>query len=111
MKKSEARTTAGVRELKARLSRYLDMVREGRTVYVTERGHEVARLVPAPEDPGAEALWDLVRKGVVHWSGQRPRVPAKPIRLHGKGKLTSQIVHDMRHETLLRHVRILKGVR
>ena len=38
----------GVRELRQNLSRYLERVKEGETLTVTERGHEVARLVPSP---------------------------------------------------------------
>lgn len=42
--------TVGVRELRQNLSRYLDRVKEGETLTVTERGHEVARLVPSRPD-------------------------------------------------------------
>jgi prevent-host-death family protein len=41
--------TVGVRELRQNLSRYLERVKAGETLTVTERGHEVARLVPSPE--------------------------------------------------------------
>jgi prevent-host-death family protein len=37
----------GVRELRQNLSRYLAEVKEGGTFRVTERGREVARLVPS----------------------------------------------------------------
>ena len=37
---------AGVRDLRDHLSRYLDLVRQGRAVTVTVRGKAVARLVP-----------------------------------------------------------------
>ncbi len=37
----------GVRELRQNLSRYLERVRRGEVLPVTERGHEVARLVPS----------------------------------------------------------------
>lgn len=40
----------GVRELRQNLSRYLERVKEGETLTVTERGHEVARLVPSRPD-------------------------------------------------------------
>jgi prevent-host-death family protein len=40
-------TTVGVRELRQNLSKYLARVKEGETLTVTERGHEVARLVPS----------------------------------------------------------------
>jgi prevent-host-death family protein len=39
--------TVGVRELRQNLSRYLERVKAGETLTVTERGHEVARLVPS----------------------------------------------------------------
>jgi prevent-host-death family protein len=45
-----AATTVGVRELRQNLSRYLERVKEGETLTVTERGHEVARLVPSHGD-------------------------------------------------------------
>jgi prevent-host-death family protein len=38
--------TAGVAALKARLSRYLDAVKGGQEVVITERGRAVAKLVP-----------------------------------------------------------------
>jgi prevent-host-death family protein len=39
--------TVGVRELRQNLSRYLERVKDGETLTVTEHGHEVARLVPS----------------------------------------------------------------
>ncbi len=43
----------GVRELRQHASRYLDQVKRGETVQVTERGQLVALLVP-PAPPVAE---------------------------------------------------------
>jgi prevent-host-death family protein len=40
----------GVRELRQNLSKYLDRVKAGDDLVVTERGREVARLVPATAD-------------------------------------------------------------
>ncbi len=45
-----AAKTVGVRELRQNLSRYLERVKDGETLTVTERGHEVARLVPSRPD-------------------------------------------------------------
>lgn len=39
--------TVGVRELRQNLSRYLDRVKAGEALTVTERGEVVARLVPS----------------------------------------------------------------
>lgn len=43
-------TTVGVRELRQNLSKYLDRVKAGEALVVSERGHEVARLVPSRSD-------------------------------------------------------------
>jgi prevent-host-death family protein len=48
--RAHATRTVGVRELRQNLSRYLERVKEGETLTVTERGHEVARLVPSHPD-------------------------------------------------------------
>ncbi len=47
---ARATKTVGVRELRQNLSRYLDLVKEGETLTVTERGSVVARLVPSYPD-------------------------------------------------------------
>lgn len=51
----------GVRELRQRLSVYLDRVKAGETLEVTERGHAVALLTPIPAP--ATALERLVATG------------------------------------------------
>jgi prevent-host-death family protein len=50
--------TVGVRELRQNLSRYLERVKRGENLVVTERGQVVARLVPA----GAEAYVELAAR-------------------------------------------------
>lgn len=47
---SSREKTVGVRELRQNLSRYLERVKDGETLTVTERGREVARLVPSGPD-------------------------------------------------------------
>jgi prevent-host-death family protein len=44
----------GVRELRQNLSRYLDRVKAGEPLVVTEHGREVARLVPSSANAYAE---------------------------------------------------------
>ena len=53
------RSQIGVRELRQNLSKYLARVKEGESLVVTERGNEVARLIPS--GPEADAYTDLVR--------------------------------------------------
>jgi prevent-host-death family protein len=62
--------TVGVRELRQNLSRYLDRVKGGEDLIVTERGRMVARVVPAGSS--ADAYTELaVRFG--------SNVPVEPL--------------------------------
>ena len=45
-----------MRELRQNLSRYLDRVKDGESLEVTEHGRLVARLSPASQGPYAEAV-------------------------------------------------------
>jgi len=66
-------TTTSITELKARLSAFLDLVRGGDEVLVTDRGRVIARLVPVrgeAEEDGRREL--LVRSGQL-------RLPRSPL--------------------------------
>lgn len=56
-------TTIGVRELRQHASRYLDKVKAGETVEVTERGRLVALLVPPTKERTARDR--LIAAGVL----------------------------------------------
>ena len=62
-------TTVGVRELKARLSYYLQQVKAGATLVITEHHRPIGRIVPAhlTLDERLQALADA---GLVAWSGK-----------------------------------------
>jgi len=49
-------TSIGIRELRQRASRYLEMVRRGETVQVTDRGQPIALLVPVPRGDAVARL-------------------------------------------------------
>jgi prevent-host-death family protein len=51
----------GVRELRQNLSVYLDRVKAGESLTVTERGSEIARLVPLPA--GRSTIDRLIAEG------------------------------------------------
>ena len=44
----------GIRELKARLSEYIERAQEGEVIDVTSRGKRVAQIVPAPGSDNVE---------------------------------------------------------
>lgn len=50
----------GVRELRQNLSKYLDRVKAGEDLVVTERGQEVARLIPS--GPSSDLYLDLAAR-------------------------------------------------
>jgi prevent-host-death family protein len=59
---------ASITEAKNRLSALIDRVREGETVWITDRGRPVARLEPVNAQPGndpAGTLSRLERAGIV----------------------------------------------
>jgi prevent-host-death family protein len=59
--------TAGVAELKAKLSAHLALVKRGEEILVTERGRPIARIVPVePAETDEEArVQRLAGKGLV----------------------------------------------
>lgn len=68
------RVEVGVRELRAHLSRWLEAVREGHEVVVTDRGKPVARLSRISDE---DWLDRMVAAGIV----TRAKEPKTPIRL------------------------------
>jgi len=79
-----ARNVVGARELKTRLGTYLQRVREGRTLVVTDRGEPVAELRPLSSDGSLpSALLKLSTKGTLTLP-TRDCLPAfRPIRSRG----------------------------
>ena len=76
-------TITSISELKARLSAFLDIVRQGDEVLVTDRGRVIARLAPVTGDLLGESRRELlVRTGRVRpptaklpkafWKAKRP---------------------------------------
>ena len=77
-------TTTSISELKARLSAYLDIVRQGDDVLVTDRGRVIARLAPVSGEVSDDSRRDaLIRSGRIRpatarlpksfWATPRPR--------------------------------------
>ena len=86
------RVEVGIRELKNGLSKYIDRVRAGEDVIVTDRGRPVARL--SSVDASEDRLADLVAAGVVRSpvSGTR-HVPERRIKATAP---VSDLVADQR---------------
>jgi prevent-host-death family protein len=59
-----------MKELKAKLSGYVDRVRHGEEIAVTDRGKEVALVVPISKE--RKTVKRLVAAGKVSWKGGKP---------------------------------------
>lgn len=70
----------GVRELRNNLSRYLERVREGEEVVVTDRGRAVARVLPIS---GERTIDRLIREGKVTPAKTRNRGRPRPVKTAG----------------------------
>ncbi len=91
-----------VRDLKARLSRYLKDARAGRDVVVTSRGRPVVRLLAMPEESGEKPdREELLRRlklisGARPGSGGKPLGAKRPIRIPPGHKTLAEIVLEER---------------
>ena len=89
--------TVGARELKTRLGGYLQQVRQGRTLVITDRGEPVAELKPlhrtGTEDARLERLKGL---GTVTRLENRPLAPFRPVR--GRGPSVSDAIVEDRDD-------------
>jgi prevent-host-death family protein len=71
----------GIRELRAHLSRYLDQVREGEEIVVTDRGTPIAKISPTN---GRSRIDELIAAGVITPPVNRgPRTVPTPIKIKG----------------------------
>jgi prevent-host-death family protein len=63
--------SAGIKELKAKLSSYIDTVIKGEQVVITEHGKEVAIIISISRE--RRAINALASTGVAHWAGGKPK--------------------------------------
>jgi prevent-host-death family protein len=62
--------SVGIRDLKAHLGTYIGYASHGEEVVVTDRGREVALLVPIT--PERRVVMGLVAEGTASWQGGKP---------------------------------------
>ena len=87
------RSEVGIRELKNALSSYIDRVRAGEEVIVTDRGRPVARL--SSLDAADDRLAALVAAGIVRPPASRQRhVPTQ--RITSKGTVSDLVAEQRR---------------
>jgi prevent-host-death family protein len=88
----------GVRELRQNLSVYLDRVKAGETLEVTEHGHPVAQLGPRPTKP-VSILDQMIADGRATPATLRPRdIPPPLPNPDPDGPTLTEILLQMRDE-------------
>ena len=63
--------TVGIKELKAKLSSYLEKVKNGEEVVITDHGREVAVVMPISAE--RRAVRALMDSGMAKWTGGKPK--------------------------------------
>ncbi|MEW5828021.1 MAG: type II toxin-antitoxin system prevent-host-death family antitoxin [Chloroflexota bacterium] len=86
--------TIGIRDLKARLSSYLQKAQQGHTVIITSHGKPIARLTPIRDDL-MERVKALQAAGLISWSGKKPSVRMPDV-VNESNQLLSDLVIEMR---------------
>lgn len=84
--------SVGIKELKTRLSSYVDRVRHGKEVVITEHGKEVALVTPISRERRAVKL--LIDSGKAGWAGGKPKGFAD-VRIKGKA-LSKTVLEERR---------------
>lgn len=84
--------SVGIKELKAKLSSYVDKVRHGEEVVITDHGKEVALVKPISKE--RKAIESLVTSNKAKWSGGKPE-GVKGIRIKGK-PLSKTVLEERR---------------
>ncbi len=84
----------GVKELRDHLSSYINKVKAGEIVIVTDRGKAVASIIPIDKEEMTKEILPLIKKGFITWRGGKPKGnPNSPVI---KGRPTSKIVLEGR---------------
>lgn len=85
----------GIRELKAQLSGYIQSVKQGETIVITERGKPVGRIVPVSESVD-ERVQSAIRSGMAGWSGKKLRAGKPAAKLRRGARRVSDLVDENR---------------
>lgn len=86
-------TEVGIRDLKNSLSKYIERVRAGEEVIVTDRGRPVARL--SAIDGSTDRLADLIAAGVVRAPTRKTRRRPER-RIEAKGSVSDLVTEQRR---------------
>ncbi len=82
----------GLRQLKVRLSEYVGRCRDGEHIIITDRGREVAELIPL--SAARRTMNKLREAGRVQWNGGKPK-GLRGVKVRGK-PISETVLEDRR---------------
>ncbi len=85
--------TVGIRELKTRLGAYMQQVKAGATVVITDRGTPIGRIIPIRSSVEVQ-VQELMQAGLVSWSGHKLTRRAPVARTRGKTTIADLLIED-----------------
>jgi prevent-host-death family protein len=88
-------TTVPSDELRSRLNKYLQLVRDGEFVRVTDRGEPVAVIVPLKNSP-TPVIEELFKRGGITFGTGQPLSQAAPARLKPGKSIAAMVAEDRR---------------
>jgi prevent-host-death family protein len=86
--------TAGIKDLKNRLSYYLREVKKGKKILITDRDQIIATILPVERGEEDSRLLSLVKEGFASWRGGKPAGSHRPVKI--EGRTVSKIVLEDR---------------
>jgi prevent-host-death family protein len=86
--------SVGIRELKRSISGYLREVQSGERILVTDRKRPLAIISAVDNEQEYDELNDLVGRGIVYWTGEKP-LGAAP-RIRSKKSISDAVIEDRR---------------
>jgi len=90
--------TAGIKDLKNKLSHYLSFVKKGEDIVITERGKVIARIIQEDNKKTLlrQALHPLIMNGLVTYPSQQlNKILPDPIEVPGK-PISEMVIEDRR---------------
>jgi prevent-host-death family protein len=86
--------TAGIKDLKNKLSHYLREVKKCEKILITDRDQVIATILPVERGEEDSKLLSLVKEGFASWRGGKPAGSHRPVKI--EGRTVSKIVLEDR---------------
>ena len=83
----------GIRELKNNLSKYLQDIRRGKSLVITDRQESIALIEPI-KTSSLKDIYPLLENGIASWNGGKPR--GTSIKITGRKTVSKRVSEDRR---------------